>query len=573
MLKFLSAIGVKPLHPLTNAETISRWMDDLPMSDSVQVIEALTAQIKEYINQKQAVTDERLAVLSTLDQGAQDMLDMTSKQYLQNPRMSKTLESRLWHTVNSYHAEIIRAYHAHIMEYIGNRGSSKIAAAIPLLTTRVLGYFSRDAKWSYYRYTQTNPKQWKRMHNLYRFAEHQAFATRSMKLYETEESETSVARQYLQALLLEMLNTGSLMPRQINLIESWLPMLIQGIRLEPEYDPERHAFYVNLDENHGARRVPRVLPSAQLRFWDTFGVKEKLDALRSQLTAGVFPAKLGLTEDCRLPSCLELLERLSYFWSPTPVAQTQRAFERKHCVKPIDVVRGLDDICWNVRADNLRALQAQQAKNPGKTDALSYDAMVDVHVFGFVTQRTQTKTIWKKEEQIENALVHERWVMENESLGGYGAHITDQADDWLRLGKLVGLKPAQKGYWNVGVIRRMLRTQAQQYYVGIEVLIERPIALMLRTKKSEQRLLSIDGLDTPGEKTAFPALFLKGAEPTGKIDALILHSSEFACGRELWFNARGATYQIKLKSALEQGDDWLRASFEILAKDTQKLAY
>ena len=195
--------------------------------------------------------------------------------------------------------------------------------------------------------------------------------------------------------------------------------------------------------------------------------------------------------------------------------------------------------------------------------------MLDVRLYGFVTQRTQNKIDKGNEEKIEHIVAHERWVMENESEGGYGANINDQADDWVRLGKLVGLKPEKKGHWNVGVIRRMRRISPHQQYVGIEVIAERPTALLLRADKSENRPLSIEGIDSVGFVMPIPTLYLKAAQadhPGNQVDSLILQSAEYAKGRELWFNAKGFTYHIRLKQAVERGDDWLRASFDVLAK-------
>lgn len=563
MLKFLAtSLGRKPQHPLTDLHSISRWLEDLPMGDSVEALDEIARQIAEYSDQNQATTKERLAVLTTLDEGAQALLARLRGQYLQNPRMSRVVESRLWNAVANYYQEILRAYHTHIMEYIGNPGGSKIASTLPLLTARALNYFGLDAKWSYYRYTQANTKLWKRIHNLYHFAEYEEFDTHALKLYAEDDAETSITRLYLQALMLETLNTGSLTPRQIHLIESWLPILVSGVHLEREFKPARHVFYVSLNENHGARRIRRVEPNETQRYWDTYGLKEKLDHLRGQLSAGAIPAKLGLTEDCKLPACLELLDRIAYFWAPTGIKRVQRVFERKHAMKSIEVVRGLNDICVNVYADNVSARCAQSEVS----DGLSYEEMVDVHLYGFVTQRTQTKVAQGKGEKIAHRVVHERWVMENESEAGYGAHINDQTDDWLRLGKLVGLKPEKKGHWNIGVIRRLRRTQPNQQYVGIEVISERPLALFLRAEKTEVRPLTIDGIDPVGVVFPIPALFLKGTGQPAQSDVLILQSAEFASGRELWFTVKGMVYHIRLKHALERGDDWLRASFEVLAK-------
>ena len=563
LTKFLATIGRRPLHPLTNLDAMTRWMENLPMGDSAKAIETLTKQIREYSEQRQVATKERLAALTALDQGAQELLDILRSQYLQNPRMSRAVESSLWNSVNNFYQEILRAYHAHIMEYIGNPNGSKIGAAMPLLTARTLSYFGRDAKWNYYRYTQASPKLWKRMHNLYHFAEYEEFDTRPLKLYDTDQAQTTIAQIYLQSLMLDTMNTGSLTPRQLHLIERWMPMLVRGIGLEKAFDPERHIFFVNLEENRGARRVRRVTPSETQRYWESIGLKEKLDELRSQLSAGAIPVKLGLTEDCKLPACLDLLERSSYFWSPTGLKRAQREFERKSAMKSIEVVRGLNDICLNVRADNV---QLQRTLTTETSDGLSYDEMVDVHLYGFVTKRTQVKVGQSKEKKIEHVVAHERWVMENESEAGYGAQINDQADDWVRLGKLVGLKPEKKGHWNIGVIRRLRRSQPNQQYVGIAVVAESPITLLLRPEKSEERPLTVDGINAQDVKMPFPALFLKGAGQPAQTDALILTSAEYASGRELWFSVRGTTYHIRLKHALEHGDDWLRASFEVLAK-------
>jgi hypothetical protein len=563
MLKFLATtLGRKPPPPLTDLHSISRWMDALPMGDSVEAIDEIARQIEEYSDQNQAASKERLAVLMTLDEGAQGLLARLRGQYLQNPRMSRVVESRLWNAVAHYYQEILRAYHTPIMEYIGNPGGSKIASTLPLLTARTLNYFALDAKWSYYRYTQANTKLWKRIHNLYHFAEYEEFDTHARKLYAEDEAETSITRLYLQTLMLETLNTGSLTPRQIHLIESWLPILVSGMQLEREFKPARHVFYVSLNQNHGARRVRRVEPNETQRYWDTYGLKEKLDHLRGQLSTGAIPAKLGLTEECKLPACLELLDRIAYFWAPTGIKRVQRVFERKHAMKSIEVVRGLNDICVNVYADNVYARCAQSEASNG----LSYAEMVDVHLYGFITQRTQAKVAQGKEEKIEQVIVHERWVMENESEAGYGAHLNDQTNDWIRLGKLVGLKPEKKGHWNIGVIRRLRRIEPNQQYVGIEVISEHPMALFLRPEKSEDRPLTIDGIDPVGAVFPIPALFLKGTGQPAQADVLILQSGEFGSGRELWFTIKGMIYHIRLKHALERGDDWLRASFEVLAK-------
>lgn len=561
MLKFLATIGgAKPRDPLTDLSTVSRWMDELPMADTVVALGKLAEQIRGFATRKQTLTKDTLAVLTALDERAQAPLAALRAQYLQNPRMSRTMESRLWNSVHGYYQDVLPVYHRLIMDYISNPGGSKIGALVPLLTARVIRYFSLDARWSYYRYTDVNPKLWKRLHNLYHFAEYEEFERSEFELYPGEPS-THISSMYLDTLMLETLNTGSLTPRQMHLVEQWLPMLTHEIRIERRLDPAHHTFFVNLAENRGARRVRRVEPTEHYRYWGTQGLKELLDDLRRRVSAGEVPARLGLTEECRLPACMELLDRITAQWSPVGLKRLQRSNARKPVIKSIEVLRGLNDICTNVRADNVQAMRGQPQV---AARDVSYAEMVDVHLYGFVTNRTQQQTIMPAE-SVTPVVAHERWVMENESDDGYGAHINDVDDDWVRLGKLVGLKPERKSHWNIGVIRRLRRANPAQQYVGIEVIAERPITLVLRPAKKEQRTLTVDGIDPVGAVFPISALYLKGA--SGTPDCLILQSAEFSKSRVLWFNFSGHTYQIKLGEVLERGDDWLRVGFSVLSKE------
>ncbi len=561
LMKFFASVGPKPVDPLTDLGTVTRWVNELPSGDAVGALDALLGQVREYNGRKLPATREGIAVLGALDEAAQAPLAAVQSQYLQNPRMSRVLESRLWNCVHAWLQEILAAYHAHIMEYIANPVSSRIAGSIPLLTARAVHYFADSAAWAYYRYTMPAPKMWKRLHNLFHFAEYEEFERRPIKLYPDGE-DTTIASLYLQALMLDTLNTGGMTPRQMHLVSCWLPMLVADIEIDRDYKTSRHTYYVDLAEDRGARRIRRVEPGEMLRYWGVAGLAEKLENLKRELASGALPARLGLTEACKLPSCMELLEHIAQLWSPAGVKRSRRSAVRQRVMKSIEVLRGFGEICLNVRADNAEAWQAQ-AQN-GVRD-VSYEEMVDVHLYGFVTRRTREKLAQGQAGKIERVVAQERWVMENESAGGYGAQVEVHGDDWVRLGKLVGLKPDKKTHWNVGVVRRLRRIDSNQQYVGIEVIAERPVSLVLRPSKDEARPLSIDGLATLDVKLPLAALYVKGG--AGQPDTLILPSAEYTKGRELWFNARGFCYQIRLGQVLERGDDWLRARFEVVAKD------
>ncbi|MEJ5211441.1 MAG: hypothetical protein WHV61_08450 [Burkholderiales bacterium] len=550
----------KPTDPLTDVQSATRWMQELPLGDLYAANERLVQTLREYNRQQLPAGRERIAALLTLDEGAQEILRGLHGQYLLNPRMSRAVESRLWNAVFAYYQEILHAYHALVMDYVGNPSGSRVKASLPLILARTVHYIGLDAKWCYFRYERVNPKLWKRLNKLYHLAEYEEIEREPLKLYETsDERGTSIVGRYLRILMRDVINNGTLLPRQIDLVDQWLADLTRELVLEKQFKPARHTFYVDLAEARGARRVRRLEPSETKRYWDTFALKAHIDMIRARLMAGEAPARLGLTEDCKLPACLELLDKVAALWSPT-VKRAQRAHERKRLMQQIEVVRGLDMICANVKLDN------DQVQLGAAGDGLTYEEMLDMHLYGFVTQRTRMKLAQAREGQRPPLQEHERWIVENESEGGFGALINAEQNDWIRLGKLVGVKPERQGRWVVAVIRRLVHVSADQYAVGLQIISQQPVALLLRATHEQGSGYTIDGVDAVDVVLPIPALYIKGEREAGQPDSLILPSAEFASGRHLWFSLRGTTYHIALNQALERGDDWLRVTFRLVTK-------
>jgi hypothetical protein len=73
-------------------------------------------------------TKDRLAVFMLLDEKSRDLQDTLVRQYLRNPRMSRPLESQLWHAVYGQYWEVARGYHAFVL-YIA-RDASKLQRRI-----------------------------------------------------------------------------------------------------------------------------------------------------------------------------------------------------------------------------------------------------------------------------------------------------------------------------------------------------------------------------------------------------------------------------------------------------------
>jgi len=561
MFDFLTLGRRTPQDPLANLKAVTLWMKELPLGDVYVAHDKVVRGLAEFNEAEKPLTKERLQVLMHIDETAREMQHGLCQQYLINPRMSKGAESRLWNAVHAYYWEVTRGYHAFIMDYVANPGGSKIKALVPLITARAIHDFACIFKWRYFRYEKVDEKIWKRLHNLYHFTEFEEFQHERMSLYPGANGQSSCADGYLHALMLDTLNSGGLYPKQIELVSVWLEDWTHMLQLDKIYDPARHVFFVNLGQSSGGRRIRKGAGDEMCRYWGSARLTEHVLEIKSSLHEGRAPAQLGLTEDCKLPGCLDLLDHVLAQWSPV-VKRVRRKYQRSRVMKMIEVVNGLSEICVQLKNDN----EPERKRHSFDEGELSYEEMVDVRLYGFVTERTLNK-LATKADKAATAVHFERWVMENESERGYGATVAEVSNDWVRLGKLVGMKPERTRHWRVGVVRRLHKLSSSQRHVGIELLAETAVTVLLHPKQNQSSGYLVDGVDPVDVTLPVAAIYLPRDLSAGEHGSLIMDGAEYAMGRLFKLAASGKSYTIRLKDVVEKGSDWLRAGFEVLSKN------
>lgn len=543
--------------PLSDLKSISSWMDNLSLRDNYAAHAEILQKLNEF-NEIQDFSAERLAVLMFLDESSQTLQHALCKQYLLSPRMSKSTECKLWEAIRQYYLNMTKSYHGFIMDYVSHPDDNPWADSLPLLTSRAMRYFSQEVKWHYFRYEPPEPRTWKHIHNLYRFAEFQEIHTKSVTLYETAAPVTNCAREYVAALMLNQLGSGTLYPRQIELASEWLTNWSSDLVLEQRYDASRHGFFVDFADDKAARRIRNYVRDPMKRYWSTSAFTQTLTQHKTALQKGDPQARIKLGEDCKLPGCLTLLDHVIAAWSQSGIARSPRKHARVAAKKVIDVVQGFAQIQERIKEDN--ALQVGRQDVP-----LSYDEALDVKMYGFITTRTLTRR--NRERQSEagesgKGETAERWVMENESEQGFGAVVKEKNNDWLKPGALVGLKVEKHKRWVVGVIRRMQKIVPDQFYVGIEVICIAPVVVELR--ELPQAAQPQNDLKSP-VTLPFLAIYAPKEDGARKGASLLLRNVEYAKGRKLEVTARTKSYRIALAEAFEKNHEWTRSGIEILA--------
>jgi hypothetical protein len=530
--------------PLANVKAATRWLEDLPLGDVFKCQQAILNELKRFNEQSTQYTKERLAIFMLLDERARDLQDTLVRQYLRNPRMSRTMESQLWHAVYGLYWESARGYHTFVLHLAREAGRNQRDDSIPLITLRAIRTMGQLLRWRAIRYLPMAEKLWLKLHNLYRIAETEGFHRTPQRMYAEDASKCNCETAYLHILMLDLANSGSLYPRQLDLLDRWLGGWHDMLQLDDRFDATVHNFVIDLSADHGARRVRKPDTGKPMRFWSTSGLLQKIQEARSALREGDAPAEIGQIEISRNSENIELLGHLQHQWASLESREQRRA-PRESVKRLVDVVHGLTAIIGQIKAANTPASVSPYGYG------LNYNEVDDVHVYGFITDRTRDRASQMHVPASPSSPDVERWVMHDESECGYGALIETRDKDWLRVGALIGIKVHDAEQWKIGIVRRLSRLDEDTSSIGIETLAEMPTLAMLYDTTTPG--YTVNGFDNIGSSLPHASLWLD-SDP----NSIVIDPVRFTPGKV--FEVRGAKEPklIALGRPLEHSEGWMR---------------
>ncbi|MGV8990192.1 MAG: hypothetical protein ACOH1Q_02190 [Thiobacillus sp.] len=537
--------------PLVSLKAATSWIEGLPAGDAYKSQQAIYAQLKRFNETSTGFTKDRLAIFMLLDVKSRDFQDTLIRQYLRNPRMSRQVESHLWHAVYGLNWEVARGYHTFVLHISNETGKNPLDASIPLMTLRAIRAFGQLLKWRAIRYLPAGEKLWFRLHNLYRIAEAHDFQEKLQRAYPEETTECSCQTAYLHILMLNLANSGTLYPRQLDLLDRWLCLWHSQLQLGTQLDEENHTFSIDMSADQGPRRVRKPDTEKPMRFWSTADLLPVVQTLHDALKKGGAPAQLGLGDNARTAESLELLEHLQHQWASLEDREQRRA-PRAPIKRLVDVAHGLNAIFGQ-----LKAADAPTRASPYGM-GLNYNEEDDVRVYGFITERTrervdstQTPTVTST----ANAPDVERWVMHDESECGFGAVVESRDKDWLRVGALIGIKTHESDTWQLGMVRRLSRISSDTSSVGIETLTETPSLISLQDAGTADYTVK----DSVNNSPTLPNSGLILADGKGS-HTLILDPVHYLSGKVCQVNGATDLKLILLGKPIESSEGWIHVT-------------
>jgi hypothetical protein len=510
MLKWIK--GSKSEHPLADDKSAREFIAALPPLDLYKSLEELCYWLDTLGSAEDIKMPRVLEIIDLIDHAAKNHQRKLSQDYLSgSARLQKFQEFRIWNTMFVFWKQLADTYQMCLTRFqAGANGWGAQKGQMPMVVARALRALTLQLKWQLLRYGPVDQRVWEQMGKLYADAEERGFATAPVVVYPGKFGESTVQREFLKGVMLNISSTDSLLPAKLEIAERIAAQFSEFFVMDRQ--PAKGCHY-SVDLNEGkvpARVMSRQQMTPGLRFFGPGSAAQELEKLLATVQAdGVVPSNINLGGSFDPEVVLEVLRHLARYWAPIPPARTE---ERRVCVSRMSVVHDFDEIVSTIS---------------GETQDLSFDSTVEI------------------------------WTVENESEGGYGALMPQTRSDWLRVGTLLGVKLDDAASWGVGIVRRLSAYDHKQRYVGIQVLTKgatvvklAPISAMADPELESALLLPSNANDTNG-----------AAEMN-----LLLKPGAFSLQKSMEMRAYERSYLLVPRKLMEGGHDFDMARFRVMQR-------
>lgn len=524
------------------------WFDELSLQSPVESVSEIISRIKHV-----DLTEDMSAAIKSLtaiEDRARNFTSVLTTQLLSSGTLAQDVEDRFLQTGYDFYYTFEQQYRRVLQVLLEKPVSLEVNEDIGRIALRLIDSRRNMALWRYLD-GQTMPDGgWLKQHSVYETIEMRKLQHIVMKRYDNvqpeEMLEISIWNAYLQSLLLNTMNVSNWRKSEILLVDRWIGLFCRQIQPDVEFDEKVHLYYVNLKEDRAARRVRRLKPSANDRFWGMTRLLDSLIKLQKVIKLKELPPELNLPPKISTQDALALIEHMLTEWSPQEVYKRQRRTEPRIPLEvEAEVVGGIQDVCQQVKnVENKRNRAGRKTTNA-----------VRLTLEGEVPVKASTAS----------QLGKSKWVIKNLSKHGFGGITQVRQGQILPPGKLLGMQHEQnpdKTY--IGVLRSVRYVSGTQRYGGVEVLSHAPALITLRNlqKKSNDaekpkdiytaaNVINKDGIP-------FAALYLPKDEDKGIAASILMPAFEYIEAGRFELKLDLKLYDIELGRIIELKDDWVR---------------
>jgi len=222
----------------------------------------VVAQLERLAGQTATRTPNALRAVFHVDAQTGSQRRALIAQYVEHASRSSRIENQLWTALFGLTQSFLSTYQSFAREIAERPQSARWQELLPELLCRQIGHLALDARVRLFRYEQWIPAKWAELHALMTLACSQQIERRLVTF--ADGLTTTIEHEYLRALVLQLMNAGSLTARQVEFIWGELDDWCAPLRLTLEPSAS-NAFFVDLAGREGLRRrTPGPLESRVL---------------------------------------------------------------------------------------------------------------------------------------------------------------------------------------------------------------------------------------------------------------------------------------------------------------------
>lgn len=462
-------------------------VEEPPKPSDYEAHHALVEELERFNGAMEPASPSRLKALQGLEEEGLPLQARVADQYRRNQETLKMAKQALWRECYMFWAQLAAAYTNMLKQAVSGAAKETFKPWLPLLALKSIRYTALSFRWGYHQAQTPTLFNWRRLNKIYRVAERAGLAEKEMEAFGLQ---TSCAREYVLALLLDLAHPIGFKPREIELAATILESLPRLPVPSSRLSRKQHTHAVDLASGQGAFNLDQGwLPGKRLRYLD-------FSTIHTQIERTMFSLS---TNEARY-FCQQLASIIER-------GGVRRRSPRTESSGRYWVATGMEAI--------QKILDPQRAGGP--------KPLLDP------------------------------WVSRDESQEGIGFIVADAAPVAAGQLLLVAAEPEEHGWQLMAV--RWSREENGKQAVGAQRLSRHPKGVIFEL------------MNHPGQP-AGTLYFIPMLDTASGVSNVLLPRTVFEGGLELKLLDGGVSYHLRLGRAVEEHGEWVRADFEVLARES-----
>ena len=543
--------------PLADRRTAERWFALFPPNDPIAIHGELMTALGRLSERNARRTPARLEAVFHADTHARALRRTLTAQYIEHANRSSKIENQLWQALFDLTQGFLQCYTAFAREVAEHASSGKWQALLPELVARQIVHLGQDAKVRLYRYEQWIPAKWAELHALFSLAcTHQI--ERQQLLLAPDGGATTIEQEYLVTLVLQLMNSGNLTPRNIEWVDSQLAEWTAPLRLTLEPSSVT-SFYVDLGARAGLRRRSAAPLEGRVLFLDTRPLQSVLMqnvVMWEQKIRGQ-PLSDRTSQRSEL---LGLVAKLAAQVDPEFKPFARRG-ERTSAAGTVDAIVGFAKISAYLREEEHEPI-------PQGDMGTTFGSTMELAVFGRMRNERDRRVEMARRRLATFAAPGGPWEVKDVSQTGFRLLAPMIVANAVTLGTLAAIRAQGQSVWSLGIVRRMKRITTDRAEIGLQIIANSLVGVdLVEQRRGADSGYSIEGEATTVSGRMFHALFLtlRKRESEHAVQSLIVPAGEYQPTRRFRVQTTNASLAIRFGRLIEQEPDWVWATVEPVA--------